>query len=218
MNCPDFIMELPDGTWTLKHDNSTTVEVLRANTLKWDPSFKTCLDLIPKTRRNVAVDVGAFIGDSTEWLSLEFSKVIAFEPQRDALTCLIHNAKINVDIYPCAAGTGEWIDLDPSWGGNLGARQPKMGHTHKTVKIDDLWLDTLDFLKIDVEGWEPNVLEGAKNTLERCKPIVRVEFNKTALDAAGFTYEDITRYFKGWKSVEVSRYSSEQWDTLYKFE
>jgi len=47
------------------------------------------------------------------------------------------------------------------------------------VTIDSLALDRLDFLKIDVEGMEIDVLDGALGTIGRCKPQIFVETFKS---------------------------------------
>jgi FkbM family methyltransferase len=52
------------------------------------------------------------------------------------------------------------------------------------VPIDDLTL-TPDFVKIDVEGFEIEVLRGMTATIERCKPVFMIEFD--ARQAAGIT-------------------------------
>ena len=46
-------------------------------------------------------------------------------------------------------------------------------------------LDRLDLIKIDVEGFEMDVLEGARDTLERLRPNVFLEFNSFTLIAYG---------------------------------
>jgi FkbM family methyltransferase len=45
--------------------------------------------------------------------------------------------------------------------------------------IDSLNLPRLDFLKLDIEGMEIEALEGAGETIRKCKPIVWIEFIKT---------------------------------------
>jgi len=42
-------------------------------------------------------------------------------------------------------------------------------------KLDDFQLERVDFIKIDVEGFESKVLEGAAETIERCRPIMYIE-------------------------------------------
>ena len=36
-------------------------------------------------------------------------------------------------------------------------------------------IDNVDFIKIDVDGPDRLVVQGAKNTIERCKPIIYIE-------------------------------------------
>jgi hypothetical protein len=43
-------------------------------------------------------------------------------------------------------------------------------------------LHRVDFLKIDVEGFELEVLRGAKRTIERCKPLIYCEVNHWCLN------------------------------------
>ena len=50
--------------------------------------------------------------------------------------------------------------------------------------IDAMFADAaIDLIKIDVEGFEIDVLRGAEMTLARCKPLVFVEFNAWTLMA-----------------------------------
>ena len=51
----------------------------------------------------------------------------------------------------------------------------------RTISIDSLNLPRVDFIKMDVEGAEIDVLNGAASLLDRCKPPVIMEFNTFAL-------------------------------------
>lgn len=51
--------------------------------------------------------------------------------------------------------------------------------TIKTICIDDLNLSDVRLLKIDVEGMEDKVIEGARQTIERCRPLLFIETFKT---------------------------------------
>jgi len=45
------------------------------------------------------------------------------------------------------------------------------------MPLDDLGIDQLDVIKIDVEGAEPIVVEGALATIERCRPAIVMELS-----------------------------------------
>jgi FkbM family methyltransferase len=68
--------------------------------------------------------------------------------------------------------------------------------------IDDLTL-TPDFVKIDVEGFEIEVLRGMMATIERCKPVFMIEFDPGR--AAGIT--DILRPF-GYQPYVFDRHAN----------
>ena len=50
------------------------------------------------------------------------------------------------------------------------------------LRLDALELDRIDLIKINVEGMELDVLEGAKASIERYHPILTVETIKTDFD------------------------------------
>lgn len=63
------------------------------------------------------------------------------------------------------------------------------------TSIDSLGLDRLDFIKIDVEGAQLQVLEGAAETIARTRPVIqcelhpaRNEYPETADHMAGLGY------------------------------
>jgi hypothetical protein len=44
-----------------------------------------------------------------------------------------------------------------------------------TIRLDDLYLNDISFMKVDVEGHEPLVISGAKETILRCRPLIWIE-------------------------------------------
>jgi len=52
------------------------------------------------------------------------------------------------------------------------------------LSIDSLGLDAVGFLKIDVEGGEPAILDGARETIRRCRPNIMVEHEVSHAGAA----------------------------------
>lgn len=129
----------------------------------------------------VVVDVGANYGDSAIWWSRTFkAKVIAFEPLNEVFNVLEENVRLNkaeVTTYNVALGNGDLISGSSdgnmlSAGGNL---------TMKAEKLDSYIFERVDLLKIDVEGFEVDVLKGAENTICRFKPRIIIETHSKEL-------------------------------------
>jgi FkbM family methyltransferase len=70
--------------------------------------------------------------------------------------------------------------------------------TVQVEKLDDLIPEDrkIDLIKIDVEGAEYEVLQGAKNVLIKNKPLVLFEFGLGAADVYGTTPDDIFQLFE----------------------
>lgn len=142
---------------------------------------------------DVAVEAGANIGTHTVMLSQavgDSGKVYAFEPQRHSFqllcTNLVINQRLNVHAHQWAIGdTDGSIDfpvIAPVNDDNFGAvslhfaSQARQVESIPIQRIDTLNLPRLDFLKADVEGYEVQVLQGAMQTIERCRPIIHLEY------------------------------------------
>jgi len=79
-------------------------------------------------------------------------------------------------------------------------RTVKTNTGYQRVSVPQLTLDSynftdVDIIKIDVEGYELNVLEGATNTIAQNRPIVQVECVETQPRAFGKTIQDLMDYF-----------------------
>ncbi len=138
----------------------------------------------------IMIEVGANIGTHTMALSQlvgNSGRIYAFEPQRIVFQTLCANMALNsitnVETFQVAVsdeqGTIMIPDIDYAKENNFGGIElDKFSHGRKVpkVKLDDfLELDGLDFMKIDVEGMEQGVIEGATSLIEKFKPILYVE-------------------------------------------
>lgn len=137
--------------------------------------------------RRTAVDGGAHIGTWSRHLADQFLNVIAFEPAADTYACLVENVKDRGNVTPIHKALGEVIGRakivdDPSRPGNTGARHLAAGDSIAVVPLDDYGLQDLDFLKLDVEGFEREAINGAAETLKRCKPVVVIEVKRLRAD------------------------------------
>lgn len=124
----------------------------------------------------IAVDGGAHIGGWTRILSRRFAKVYAFEPNKENFDCLTANVQGNVHCKQAALGDkrGRASMHPPVNPHNSGAGWLVEGDDFDVVKLDDE-VKRADFIKLDVEGYEPYAIRGAKKLIERSRPIVLVE-------------------------------------------
>lgn len=133
-----------------------------------------------------AVDGGAHVGTWTVAMAARFKHVTAFEPAPDTHACLERNVVdrrlTNVDLSRFGLGEskakGFGLGDDTKYhGGNTGGRYLVAGAGDlATVNLDRFPLPLpLDFLKLDLEGFELFALRGAQRALLRDRPIVLLE-------------------------------------------
>ena len=153
----------------------------------------------------IAIDCGANIGVHTaEWAKLMYGwgNVISFEAQEKIYYALAGNITINnclnVSARLSAVGLNcssieipEINYLIPSSYGSLEIKKSNKNEfigqnidyeitkTVPLISIDSLGLKRLDFLKIDVEGMEEDVLYGAKVSIKNNHPIMLIEIIKS---------------------------------------
>ncbi len=172
----------------------------------------------------VVVDVGACLGDYTATFSEMVGpngRVIAFEPNPPVMECLRHNLEkyANVVFRSCGLGaefSGANVEVDSN---NVGASRlvpitltEGSAETAVVVRaMDEISydLDCLDFLKIDAEGWEPLILDGGKETINRFRPVILIEVNTWPLGKMGFTAEDV------FSRLDTLNYSFPRFDGPY---
>jgi FkbM family methyltransferase len=134
------------------------------------------LPLCKRFRR--AVQAGGNVGIWPAELSKHFDNVVTFEPDTANYEALEKNmAKhANVRIYNLALGegdgTGSMDHIDP---GNIGAHQIKDGDDFRIVSIDSFNFADVDFLQLDVEGFEHFAIQGALSTIQRSWPVICLE-------------------------------------------
>lgn len=129
--------------------------------------------------KRLALDIGANVGLWSRDLVKHFDQVIAFEPVAMFRDCLQKNVPAsNIIIESVALG-------DTEGQVNMIITEGNTGHTHvdpnskngdtKIIKLDSLNLQNVDYIKIDCEGFEYRVLQGAEQTIRRCRPVVVIE-------------------------------------------
>lgn len=142
------------------------------------------------------IDAGANIGTHTiAWARsmTGWGSVMAFEPQERTFYALCGNIALNncfnasasMTALSAKAGRVAVPRLDPQRPANFGGLSLKpdlnkqgagMGNSIvPCITIDALGLHRLDILKLDIEGMEPEALDGAKQTIAALKPVIFAE-------------------------------------------
>ena len=94
----------------------------------------------------------------------------------DNYKCLVKNAEVEHHNQALGEKPG-WVSIEKTDPRNTGQDHVTAGSDVEMVTIDSLGLENVDFLKLDVEGYELFALKGAEETLKRCKPVVLIEVN-----------------------------------------
>jgi FkbM family methyltransferase len=148
----------------------------------------------------VAFDIGANVGCTTLLFATIAQHVYAFEPSPSTFSFLQRNIARSAlaNISPFNLGMGaETADLTLTFarsnrsGGFVSNRMTaSAGHVVEKITIStlDMFMASenirrLDFIKIDVEGFEGYVLKGAQAALAAHRPIVVLELNHWCLNA-----------------------------------
>ena len=149
----------------------------------------------------VCLDVGGNIGYYTLLESNivgSGGKVIAIEPSPPNFQRLKKNLEIqdteNVDAYNFAAGDVDgsinFLVYQESNGSftipdgettDLPGELIKVKAKRLDTFLDELKISNVDFVRMDVEGYEFHIIEGMKNTIEKFKPMFQIEVHTTLL-------------------------------------
>ncbi|RWO83165.1 MAG: FkbM family methyltransferase [Mesorhizobium sp.] len=136
------------------------------------------------TRCGHAVDIGAQVGLWSRVMALDFARVTAFEPLPAHLECFERNlaeplAAGRIDLHRIALDCvdGELGIAMPaeSTGNSHVAQGGEQGQVVRALTLDSFGLAGIDFLKIDVEGFEKPILEGGEQTIRCEKPVIIIE-------------------------------------------
>ena len=163
---------------------------------------------------DVVVEVGANIGTSSVFFAKRVAPtgvVVAFEPQRVVFQMLCANVALsaltNVNAYQQAVGAERGSINVPmietnapnNFGGlELTAANAPRGQQVPLVRIDDLRLSRLKLLKVDVEGMELPVLQGAAETIRALRPVLYVENDRPDQSPALVRFIDSLGYDAYW--------------------
>lgn len=128
-----------------------------------------------------AIDCGAHKGEWTEAWTKRVQTIEAFEPNTEVLPLFKERAKnfTNVNLYEHALGdTSGTVAMD--YETHLGTYHivSKEG-PYKIKTLDSYNFTDVDIMKIDVEGYEIPLLDGARHTIMTNRPWIQIEANET---------------------------------------
>lgn len=180
---------------------------------------------------NVILDIGANIGITSLFFASLNSKgkIYAFEPHPDTFQRLVENIQINnfenIRTYPMGAGSkNETRILDEVDNHNSGMNRIigidsgiSSGKKITTIALDTFFLPgdipKVDFIKIDVEGFETEVLKGAKEIIRLHKPVLFIELDDNNLRDHGSSAEDLIVFLENLGYEKI--YRSDNFESVY---
>lgn len=217
------------GAWLPDREDYLIDDIAQSPRFAGGPTvqFKKFARAFPEFRQfRHAVDIGANVGLWTRVMAACFDRVTAFEPNPECWEAFWLNvperqgfvdrfASIDQDrrikLHPLALGAeaGE-VRLFTKRRSTAFTRVKDDGDTAVEQRtLDSFDLHDVDFIKIDVEGWEHNVVKGGVETIRRCKPVMIVEQKPNNAELHGLKQFGAVNLLKKWGAREVANVSGD---------
>jgi FkbM family methyltransferase len=218
------------GRYLLRHPDLIGDAIMRGEF--WDQYLK---DVIEQNGdpHGLAIDAGAYIGLHTIHLSRHFRQVYAFEPQTQIYRMLSANILLNERQNVLAFNKALYDRPGLMQIASPGKQEIPVPRTHgyvdyhlvknaaaisfetvegevesavPAITIDSLKLDRVSFIKVDTQGSDLRVLQGAEQTIVRCRPTIVFEFERELTKFHGNELSDYEGYFEsiGYELTVVS--------------
>jgi len=216
----------PGHFLTIRRDG-TFFKVDRSDYMQWhiysglpDVSWKKAASILAPG--SVALDIGANCGQFSLKLAASIRRqnicpfeIHSFEPNPDIFNLLTTNLALNPELsqhvfcHALALGqqTGEMtLAYNPanSGGGSI-SQDRSLEKFHHQVRMDrldntvqSLSLARIDFIKIDVEGFEPEVLLGGESVIEKFHPWLYIEITPAWFQIRGHSMQQIIEKLIAW--------------------
>ena len=178
------------------------------------------MDFIVSTlnKDDIFLDIGCNIGLFSLLASKivgDKGKVICFEPSPVTYDRLLENVSLNhfknidcrniglsnnndeLTFYISENGYDAWNSFAPSGDDKLG-KAIKVQASTLDDELENIDKSKISLVKIDVEGWEKFVLNGAHNFFNDYSPIVVVEFTEENTFNAGYPVQEIYEIMQTW--------------------
>jgi FkbM family methyltransferase len=206
-----------DGTFII-FPNDAIAQHIKAGKL-WEKHFRDVINVFVSSG-DVVADIGANFGYNAILMGKQIGPkgmLVAFEPQRIVYQQLngnlILNNIFNAITFQAALGDGtqtittmKSVDYDSNWV-NIGDTSIGEGGENVSVyTLDQIELEKLNFIKIDVQGYELFMLQGAKNTLKQFQPDLFIEIEPHQLIKFNINEDQLIDYIKsfGYKMFKIN--------------
>jgi FkbM family methyltransferase len=154
-----------------------------------------------------AVDIGAHVGLWSRILTRCFARLTAFEPIEEHRVCFHKNVRpgqgCEIELHPFALASSEEvlrfaISPDSTGGTHVKLEDNEAGPQVVARPLDSFPLPQIDFLKIDCEGYEYFILQGAEKTVRRDQPCIVVEQKPGKGSMYGLEDRDAVKLLQSW--------------------
>tara|TARA_B100000900_G_scaffold286761_1_gene245869 strand:+ start:2819 stop:3505 length:687 start_codon:yes stop_codon:yes gene_type:complete len=154
----------------------------------------------------VCLDIGSHVGQWTRPMAKRFQSVVCFEPNPNFRECFKKNIQEkNVLLWPYGLSDKEHKAKQDF---NSTVLQQEDGDIECRT-LDSFGLTNVDFVKIDVDGFEVPLLNGAKETLTKNNPVINIEMKRdkragvvakceSILHQLGYKFENRTKSDEVW--------------------
>lgn len=204
-------------------DPGNTIESYIAVEGAWEPYLLRVLELALVAREGIFVDVGANIGATTIPLAVCNRKqhVVCFEPHPMNCKRLRENKNMNkleavrVEEKAVSDVSGKLVFYAQRGSKNMGLSSLQLNHDIENHEMIDVAAVTLDeyfrgrkipctAIKIDVQGFEWQVLQGAKEIIEQDRPYIFFEHEDeyfSSSEAQEMMKKNLSQFFEEYKYV-----------------
>lgn len=205
-----------DGTFII-FPNDAIAQHIKSGKL-WEKHFRDVINIFISPG-DIVIDAGANFGYNAVLMGKRIGPtglLVAFEPQRIVYQQLsgnlILNNIFNSITFQAALGneqstsTMKVVDYESNWI-NIGDTSiGEGGEKIDVYTLDQIELEKLDFIKIDIQGYELFMLQGAKNTLEQYKPTLFIEIEPHQLIKFNITETQLIDYIKsfGYRMFKIN--------------
>lgn len=177
----------------------------------------------------LCLDIGANIGCISQALLKSGFEVVAFEPQPEVYNLLkfncptaeVHNVALGKEKSTAQMPKVYYSEKNNVGGLSLNTRSHLGSYTVPVETLDSYNFSNVGFIKIDVEGFEEQVLLGGRETINKYKPTLYIEddraHNRRALraliDELGYTIEEHQPLL--YRENNFFNYTKNAWNLLY---